>query len=115
MEDIFPIAAIISGIILSIVNVTVQTAKRTVNKWAREIIETGRIDSKVASEIGTVYSNPFTNWFLEVDSNNRFQILRHKKIREKIREYKQLKKTRNILTLIFIILVVISFCLLIGL
>lgn len=115
MEDIISIAAVISGIILSVVNVAVQTAKRTVNKWACEILEIGKINSIAASEIGTVYSNPITNWCLEVDSDNRFKILRNQKIREKIREYKQLKKTRNILMLVFFVLGGLSLYLFMGL
>jgi hypothetical protein len=108
MEQVIFIISTIVGLTLSIVNVTVQNSKRTVNNWAREVLESGKIISPVTSEIGTIYSNPFANWFLEIDMDNRFRILRNSRVREKIREYKNFRKWRNILFLIFIPLLGLS-------
>ena len=101
IEQIIFIVTAICGGILSIVNIAVQRAKRTVNRWAREVIKTGKINSREASELGTIYSNPFSDWFLEIDEDYRFQVLRNSRIREKIKEYRRNKKIRNILMLIF--------------
>ena len=109
LEDVIRILTIFCGIVLSVVNVSVQTLKRTINKWAKELIEIGVIESKSSSEIGTVYSNPFTNWFLEISSEHRFQVLRNQRLRDKLKEYKELKKTRNILILIFLLLLGLFF------
>lgn len=95
-----PIVFILLGfavMVLSTVNVLVQTTKRTINKWAKEIVERGMIQTAAASELGTIYSNPFNDWFLEVDRDYRFLILRNHKMREKIREYKRLRRLQNIL------------------
>lgn len=95
--------------VLSTVNVLVQTAKRTINKWAKEIAEQGMIQTVAISELGTIYANPFNNWFLEVDRDYRFLILRNHKMREKIREYKRLRKLQNILLSSFFTCVVMLF------
>lgn len=95
LEQFFFTATAISGIVLFVININVQNIKRTVNRWAREIIETGKTDQPETSEVATIYSNPFNDWYLDVDTDHRLQILRNAKIRAKIREY---GKYRNYVT-----------------
>lgn len=108
MDQVLFVVAAFAGMILSVLNVSVQNCKRTVNRWARQMVEKGSIDNVETSEIGTIWSNPFADWCLELDSDYRFLILRNHRIREKIKDYRRLRKWRNRLLLVLISLAAVS-------
>ncbi|HEY0744464.1 MAG TPA: hypothetical protein VGD40_23520 [Chryseosolibacter sp.] len=108
METLIFILIAITLLVTSILNISAQNAKRTVNKWAKELVDTGRIQSREPSELGTIYSNPFSDWCLEVDKDRRFKILRNERLREKIREYQKYRRFRNRLMLVVLIALPVS-------
>jgi hypothetical protein len=87
MEKIIFIALGVAAIVLNIVSIGVQTVKRTINQWAKELIEKGEVRTREASEISTVYSiNFLSGWCIEIDRENKFYVLRNQKIRNKVHD-----------------------------
>jgi len=104
VDYVFLIFLFLSVISYGALNVAVQTAKRTINKWSEDILIHGKITSSESTDIGTVYGNPFSNWCIEIDREHKIEVLRNPKIREKIREFWKLKRIRRLFLLVFIVI-----------
>jgi hypothetical protein len=109
MEAFIPGGFALIGLVCMFLNVAVINAKTTINKWTKEFLQTGRIKSNEVSEIRTMYSFDYlSNMTLDIGPKNKFRILRSKKIRDKIRDYKKLTRARNYSLLALIIFVGVS-------
>jgi len=88
-------------------SVAVQTAKRTINGWADDILRNGKITMSESTDLGTIYGNPFKNWCIELDKENKILVLRNERIREKIREFRKYKRIRNYILLSCLVIAII--------
>jgi hypothetical protein len=106
MEMIISGCFAIVGLTFMFLNLAVINTKTTINKWTNEFLQSGRIKSGDVSQLRTACSFDYlTNLTLDIDSSNKFRVLRSNKIRDKIREYRLLTKMRNYSVIALVILV----------
>jgi len=100
---------VISGIgalllFIVVLNNSIITNLTTLNNWIGEILESGQVASREATDLETQFIfTRFSNLTLHLNKQDKFRVFRFKEIRVKLRELIMLKKIRNYLILALLV------------
>lgn len=93
----------------------VSKSKTQIERWVKEYLETGHIGSNSTLMVPPIFSyNHLINVTLSIEPDKKITILRQKKIRDKIKDFRKLKMAKNCLMIGEMILLILFLILLSG-
>lgn len=90
-----------SFIVFGIIHYLVKQSRRTINSWSNQIVEFDRIIHPNDIHYGSGFLDSFC---IEIAPEDRMKVLRNARVRDKIREYKQVRRIRRYAFLVTIAL-----------
>lgn len=86
----------LGAVLLLVLSSAVSKSKTIIDRWVKEYLETGRIESNDDLTFPPLFSfRHLVNVTLNIEASKKFTILRQKKLRGKIRDFKKLKMAKN--------------------